>query len=225
MRDQANAQVEFLKTPNRAAIATIILAHGAMAPMDSPFLDIMTELLVIRGLSVVRFEFAYMAERRRPGGLKKPPPRAEKLLCEYNAAVAHLHSTTDVTRPLIIGGKSLGGRVASMVASGLFAQNAADGLVCLGYPFHPLKKPENLRISHFEIMPCPTLILQGERDPFGTKAEIATYRLDEKIQFQWIGDGDHDFSPRVRSGYTKTQNMNAAADTISAFAQSLVSTS
>jgi len=221
MANEGDTGDALLINPNSAAFATIILAHGAMAPMDSPFLNRMAELLVVRGLNVVRFEFSYMAARRN-GGPKRPPPRAEKLLHEYTAAVAELRGRAEFVMPLIIGGKSLGGRVASMVADGLFAAKAVDGLVCLGYPFHPPNKPENLRILHLKAMMCPTLILQGERDPFGCKTEIEAYQLEPKIEFLWMGDGDHDFGPRGRSGYTKTDNMRAAADAVQAFAQSLL---
>jgi len=214
------AKIEFLTTACDTAIASIVLCHGAMAPMDSPFLQRMAELLAVRRVNVVRFEFDYMAARRR-GRPKRPPPKAEKLLHEYATAIAQLHATTEMVRPLIIGGKSLGGRVASMLADELFVSQAADGLVCLGYPFHPPNKPANLRTAHLEIMTCPTLIVQGERDPFASKGEIETYRLDPKIQFHWVGDGDHDFGPRGRSGYSKTENMNLAADAIAAFALSL----
>ena len=144
------AKIEFLTTACDTAIASIVLCHGAMAPMDSPFLQRMAELLAVRRVNVVRFEFDYMAARRQ-GRPKRPPPKAEKLLHEYATAIAQLHATTEMVRPLIIGGKSLGGRVASMLADELFVSQAADGLVCLGYPFHPPNKPANLRTAHLEL--------------------------------------------------------------------------
>lgn len=202
------------------AFATLLLAHGAMAPMDSAFLEELTHLLVGRGLTVMRFEFAYMAARRR-GGKRRPPPHAEKLLPEYRAAVIQALNMADVVKPLIIGGKSLGGRVASMIADELFGVGKSDGLACLGYPFHPLNKPEVLRISHLETISCPALIIQGERDPFGTKQQVKAYKLDAKLHVHWLYDCDHDYSPRVRSGVTQKDSMMAAADVLAKFAKTL----
>ena len=209
-----------LKSAPAKPLGHLILTHGAMAAMDSPFMDAMTEALVARSISVTRFEFAYMAQRRT-GGKKRPPPRAENLLDEYRQAVAQVRSKTRSKMPLAISGKSLGGRVASMVAQDLFDAGSIAGLVCLGYPFHPVGKPEQLRTAHLENLTCPALILQGERDPFGTPQEIADYDLSPEIQFHWVGDGDHDFGPRGRSGYTRKGNLAAAADAIAAFIVSL----
>ena len=101
----------FLELGTNPAKATILFAHGAGAPMDSPAMTAIAEALAGQGLSVVRFEFSYMAARRTEG-TRKPPPRAEKLNSEYLAAIEALQ----VDGPLIIGGKSMGGRVATMIA-------------------------------------------------------------------------------------------------------------
>ena len=98
----------------------------------------------------------------------------------------------------MIGGKSMGGRVASLVADELFGQGRIAGLVCLGYPFHPPNKPEQLRTAHLEALACPALIVQGERDPFGTRAEVEAFRLSSAIRLHWAGDGDHDLGPARR---------------------------
>jgi predicted alpha/beta-hydrolase family hydrolase len=196
------------------AKALLLLGHGAGAPMTSPFLEKLTGLLVERGLQVARFEFGYMAARRE-GGKKRPPPRAETLMPEYLGAVKEMRGRL-ATR-LFIGGKSMGGRVASLVADGLFADKAIAGLVCLGYPFHPPGKPDALRTAHLETMRCPTLIVQGERDPFGSRAEVEALKLPASIRFVWIADGDHDFGPRGGSGFTRAGNLAAAADAVSAF--------
>jgi len=169
---------------------------------------------------VARFEFAYMAERRTVA-TKRPPPRAEKLLSEYVTAVAQFRAEATSNLPLIIGGKSLGGRVASMVAPELFSDNMIAGLACFGYPFHPPNKPQNLRTAHLEVIDCPTLIVQGERDPFGTRSAIAGYQLDQRIRFHWVGDGDHDFKPRVKSGHTRDGNLEKVADALLTFAKDL----
>ncbi len=195
----------------------LILAHGAGAPMTSPFMELFSQLLVERSLATARFEFAYMAARRS-GGKKRPPPKAETLIGEYNVAVA-VAEVRWPGRRLLIGGKSMGGRVASLVAAELHAAGRCAGLVCLGYPFHPPNTPQNLRTAHLAALECPTLIVQGERDPFGTKAEVAGMSLSRSIGFHWAGDGDHDLGPRGGSGFTRKANLASAADAVAAFAQ------
>jgi predicted alpha/beta-hydrolase family hydrolase len=143
---------------------TILLAHGAGGAMDSPAMNALAAALAGSGMRVARFEFAYMAARRQ--GTRKPPPKAETLIPEYRAAVAAL----GVRGQFIIGGKSMGGRIASMIAD----ETQADGLLCIGYPFHPVGKPEQLRTAHLKELRKPTLIAQGTRDPFGTRDEVAT---------------------------------------------------
>jgi len=196
----------------------LLLAHGAGAPLTSPFLETTTRLLTERGLAVSRFEFAYMAARREDGK-RRPPPKAERLVDEYVAAVATLRSRLPAGQALLIGGKSMGGRVASLAADTLFDDGAIiAGLVCLGYPFHPPGKPDNLRTAHLQDLQCPALIVQGERDPFGNRAEVEGYKLAPAIRLHWAGDGDHDLGPRGRSGFTRAGNLAAAADAVCAFA-------
>lgn len=213
---------EFLNEnpPGGPALAHLLLAHGAGAPMTSPFLAKMTNLLVERGLRVSRFEFDYMAARRQ-GGKRRPPPKAELLVGEYDKAVAELSSRLAPGEKLLIGGKSMGGRVASLGADALFGAHRIAGLVCLGYPFHPPGKPEQLRTAHLQAIRCPTLIVQGERDPFGARAEIQSLKLAPAIRLHWAADGDHDLGPRGASGFTRSGNLAAAADAVCAFAQGL----
>jgi predicted alpha/beta-hydrolase family hydrolase len=194
----------------------VLLAHGAGAGASSPFMTTMARLLAARGLTAHRFEFAYMAARLQ-GGKRRPPPRADTLVDEYRAAVAAVPAGAR----LIIGGKSMGGRVASLVADELFAAGQICGLVCLGYPFHPPNKPAQLRTSHLQALACPTLIIQGERDPFGGRDDVDGYSLSQQIAFHWAGDGDHDLGPRGGSGFTRSGNLEAAADAIAAFASRL----
>lgn len=197
-----------------ARTGTILLAHGAGAPMDSAAMSAAAKALAEAGFEVVRFEFAYMAARRE--GQRKPPPKAEKLMDEYRAAVAALGRAK---RPLIVGGKSMGGRVASMVADELRAAGKADALLCLGYPFHPPGKPEQLRTAHLETLETPALIAQGTRDVFGTREEVAGYRLSPSIELLWLEDGDHDLKPRKAvSGFTAADHMVAMARAAAAFA-------
>ena len=192
----------------------LALAHGAGAAMDSEWMNRMSGLLAVRGIRVARFEFAYMASRR--SGARKPPPRAETVMDEYRDVVARL--VDEVGGPVTIGGKSMGGRVASMVADELHSAGAVSGLVCLGYPFHPPGKPENLRTAHLEHLECPALICQGTRDPFGTREEVAGYVLSPAIELCWLEDGEHELKPRTKiSGHTHAEHLASAADAVAAF--------
>jgi predicted alpha/beta-hydrolase family hydrolase len=199
----------FLFTGPADAKTTILLAHGAGAPMDSAWMNAFADRLAARNIRVARFEFSYMAARRTGEG-RKPPPRAETVLGEYRAAVEAIGAGPK----LIIGGKSMGGRVASMVAGELYAEQKIAGLVCLGYPFHPPGSPAKLRTAHLEKLAVPTLICQGERDPFGTREEVAGYRLSPSIELFWLEDGDHDFKPRKESGATAKGNLDAATERV-----------
>jgi uncharacterized protein len=206
---------ELLSTGPENAVATLLLAHGAGAGMESSFMVQMAGLLAEREVCTLRFEFAYMAARR-DGGNRKPPPRAETLAGEYKDAVTAARKLAGKAR-LAIGGKSMGGRVASYIADDLFSAGDVGALVCVGYPFHPPNKPAQLRTAHLVKLVCPTLIVQGERDPFGSKDEIAGYGLSPAVRLHWASDGDHDLGPRGGSGFTRKGNLAAAADAIAAF--------
>ncbi len=207
----------FLFTGPDDAAVTLLLAHGSGAPMDSPAMNAAADALAAEGLRVARFEFSYMAARRTEGS-RRPPPRAETLNPEFRAAVADLAATGR----LVIGGKSMGGRVASMVADGLLAEGRIAGLLCLGYPFHPPEKPAQLRTAHLMALATPTLICQGTRDPFGTKDEVPGYGLPERIRFLWLEDGDHDLKPRKSvSGFTAADHLATMAHTVKAWAACL----
>jgi len=192
--------------------ATVVLAHGAGAPMDSDWMNDFATGLAARGLHVARFEFPYM-QRRREDGKRRGPDRPPVLLEAWRQAVAELGDPGS----LVIGGKSMGGRIASMVAD----ECGVAGLVCLGYPFHPPRKPDKLRTAHLEELASPTLILQGTRDPFDTREEVPGYGLAEGIEVHWLEDGDHSFKPRVRSGRTLEQNLAEAMDAVATFRASL----
>ena len=199
------------------ARATILLAHGAGAPMDSDWMNQVAAALANEGLRVARFEFAYMAARRTGAG-KKPPPKAEKVMEEYRQAVAALGAKT----PLIIGGKSMGGRVASMVADELADAGQGHGLLCLGYPFHPPGKSERLRTAHLAEMTTPALICQGTRDPFGNETEAGNFTLSPAIELRWFADGDHDLKPRKASGLTLEQHIAEMAKAAAALADRIL---
>jgi predicted alpha/beta-hydrolase family hydrolase len=212
--------VHLLTEGSPAFEAHIVLAHGAGEPMTSPFMERITALLVERSVAVSRFEFVYMAGRREDGK-RRPPPKAERLVDEFKDAIAALRAGLRPATKLLIGGKSMGGRVASLVADELYGENQIVGLVCLGYPFHPPGKPEALRTAHLEHLHCRALIVQGERDPFGSRSEVEALQLSPSIRFLWAGDGDHDLGPRGGSGFTRAGNLAAAADAIAAFAAEL----
>jgi uncharacterized protein len=214
---------DILVTPAQAGKSTpttLLLAHGAGAPMDSPFLQAIAALMAARGLRVVRFEFIYMSARRT-GGKRRPPPKAEALCDEYRLAVEKCRTDG----PLLIGGKSMGGRVASLIADELYGQKRIVGLVCLGYPFHPLKKPDRLRTAHLVELRCPTLIVQGEADPLGTRAEAKGYRLSPHIGLSWIDGADHDLAPKAGPGVSKAQAhaqaLQQTADAVANFVDRL----
>ena len=175
---------------------TIVLAHGAGAGMKSLFLKAIASGLADRQFRVVRFEFPYMAAYTETG--KKRPPDREPVLRETWLQVVKMLGRDH----LVIGGKSMGGRIASLVAD----EACVAGLVCLGYPFHPVGKPDRLRVEHLRTIATPTLILQGTRDPFGNREEVAGYQLSASIQVRWLEDGNHDFTPRKESSRTVAQN-------------------
>jgi hypothetical protein len=155
-----------------------------------------------------------MVSRRRLAS-RKPPPRAETLCPEYLAAIDALKAKG----PLIIGGKSMGGRIASMIADDLHAAGRIAGLLCLGYPFHPTGKPEQLRTAHLAKMKTPALIVQGTRDPFGSRAEVATYALSKAIKILWLEDGDHDLKPRKSiSGFSAADHLRSLGEAVAAWA-------
>jgi len=210
--------MQFLFDGPQDARATILLAHGAGAPMDSASMTAAAKALGGANLRVARFEFAYMASRRTEAG-RRPPPRAETLKDEYKAAVKEVGATG----PLIIGGKSMGGRVASMVADELLAEGRIAGLLCLGYPFHPPGKLQQLRTRHLENLRTPTLICQGTRDEFGKPDEVAGYALSDRIEILWLDDGDHDLKPRrTISGHSAADHLKTVAEAVGAWADRIL---
>ncbi|QJU55773.1 alpha/beta family hydrolase [Herbiconiux sp. KACC 21604] len=202
----------------------LVLAHGAGAAMDSEWMTRFCDSLAERGVRTARFEFGYMAARR--AGARKPPPKAETLMGEYRDAVGAVvdalggdggsggGSGSGGAARVAIGGKSMGGRVASLVADELSADGTGPvtSLVCLGYPFHPPGAPEKLRTAHLAELRTPTLILQGTRDPFGTVEQVPGYALSPSIRVSWLDDGEHEFKPRVKiSGHTHAEHLATAA--------------
>ncbi|HWZ85966.1 MAG TPA: alpha/beta fold hydrolase [Thermoanaerobaculia bacterium] len=194
------------------AARTIVLAHGAGGPMDSPFMNRVSAGLAARGVCVVRFEFPYMA-RRRTEGKRGAPDRPPVLLAAWKDVVARLGGGERV----IVGGKSLGGRIASMIAD----EVGARALVCFGYPFHPPGDPARLRTAHLAALRTPALILQGTRDAFGTREDVAGYALSAAIRVHWLEGGDHSFKPPARSGRTEKENVEEAIAAAAQFIEGL----
>jgi uncharacterized protein len=193
------------------AAPTLLLAHGAGAPMDSSFMEEIARLLAERGARTLRFEFAYMATRRREGS-KRPPDRMPKLEFAFRDAYAEAQGLT-VGQPLFVGGKSMGGRVASHIVDDL----EAAGLICLGYPFHPPGRPEKLRTEHLPGIQASALIVQGERDPFGKREEVGRCTLGPSTTIFWTPDGDHDQKPRKASVFSHADNLDAVATAVADF--------
>ena len=186
---------------------TLILAHGAGAPMDSQWMAEMAERLAVRGVNVLRFEFPYMAQRRRDGGKRPPNPQPVLLEC-WREVFSEVRR--HVAGPIAIGGKSMGGRMASLLADAL----GVDALVCLGYPFYAAGKPEKPRVAHLAHVKTPTLIVQGERDALGNREAVEAYTLSPAIEVHWLVAGDHDLKPLKASGFSHAQHLEAAADRI-----------
>ena len=156
----------------------LIIAHGAGADSQSDFMTDMASRIADEGIYVVRFDFPYMIKRQEDGK-KRPPDRAPKLIVAWQDIIANL------ARPCVIGGKSMGGRIASMVANDADIGNLENvdalikGCVSLGYPFHPPGKPEKQRTSHLETLRKPLLMVQGTRDTMGTKDDVDVKPLDQ----------------------------------------------
>ena len=205
-------QADLLLDGPAQAPLTVALAHGAGAPMDSPFMNRVAAGLAARGHRVVRFEFAYMAARRT-GGRRGAPDREPVLRARWKEIVERLGGGSRV----VVGGKSMGGRIASLIAD----EVRARGLVCLGYPFHPPGAPQKLRTAHLADLRTPTLVVQGTRDAFGTRDDVAGYRLSPAIRVHWIEGGDHSFKPPARSGRTEAGNVDEAIAAVAGFVAAL----
>lgn len=185
--------------------------------MDTPFMTFFAEGLAQRGHCVVRFEFPYMARRRREGG-KRPPDREPVLLDTWRRVIADVRRRF-APRTLIIGGKSMGGRMASLIA----AEQEADGLVALGFPFHAAGKPGYVerRLGHLRTLAVSTLICQGTRDSLGSRETVTDIPLSKAVRMVWLEDGDHSLKPRRASGRTEEENLTEALEALDAFVRGL----
>lgn len=191
------------------AQVTVLFAHGAGAGMEHEFMQDIAQKLAGSGMRVVRFNFPYMVKRAQDGK-RRPPDRAPKLLEDFEQKIAAFY------RPegsLFLAGKSMGGRMASHLAE----HPQVAGVMCLGFPFHPPGKPDNFKGEHLASLTKPTLILQGERDTFGTQQECQGFSLSDAVDLVFIPDGDHGFKPRVKSGFTEQGNRCLAVESMVEF--------
>ncbi|MEZ8473668.1 alpha/beta fold hydrolase [Vibrio cyclitrophicus] len=186
---------------------TFIFAHGAGAGMEHEFMQSVAKGLAFKGVRVIRFNFPYMIKRAEDGK-RRPPDRAPKLLEAYQEIIEQVDADK-----LVIGGKSMGGRMASHLSE----VDKVAAMACLGFPFHPPGKPEKYKGEHLAELEKPCLILQGERDTFGKREEFADFELSGSIRVEFIPDGDHSFKPRKSSGYTEQQNIALTVEKLSAF--------
>lgn len=193
----------------------VILAHGAGAPMDTDFMNFFAEYLAAKNIRVLRFEFPYMALRREGHG-RRPPNPQKVLLTSWRQIISECRKQH--TGAIFIGGKSMGGRMASMIAD----ECEADGLILLGYPFYAPGKHDKPRIDHLVDLKTRTLVVQGERDPMGSKEVVEEYDLSNTINTIWLDDGNHDLKPRVKSGISHNDNLCRAAVVIEKFLQNTV---
>lgn len=203
----ADSSIVFHQDGPKKAKWRIALAHGAGSGMRNSFMDTFAEGLGAAGFRVYRFEFPYMAQRGSTGR-KRAPDREPVLRATWAQVIEELGPER-----LVIGGKSMGGRIASLIAQ----EAGVPGLVCLGYPFHAAGKPDRLRIEHLESLTVPTLIVQGDRDAFGSKEEVQEYPLSDAIRMFWLRDGDHSFQPRKTADATVEGNWQRGITAITRF--------
>lgn len=203
--------IETLVTGPARPRVTLFLAHGAGAGMQTPFMDAIADGLAKQKVGTIRFLFPYMSRVIKEG--KSLPPDREPVLRD----AWHQVLNENRRKRFLIGGKSMGGRMASLIAD----EVPTLGLVCLGYPFHPPGRPEKLRLETLKKVQVPTLIAQGERDPFGNREEVKSYRLRKPLKVHWIKDGEHSFKPRKSSGATLEGNLDEAVKAIVEFIDSL----
>ena len=190
----------------------LVLAHGAGAPMDSLFMERLAAAVAREECRVFRFEFPYM-QKRRSDGKKRPPDRMPALEAAFIEALAGVRDEIGPRTPLFVGGKSMGGRVASLLcASRAVAEFNLKGGLVFGYPFHPPGRSDNWRTEHFDQLQCPLTIFQGTRDPFGRQQELAEQpQLPSQVQVNWLAGGEHDFKPLKATGRVQADLIAEAA--------------
>ena len=198
----------------RSARTLMVLAHGAGAGQRHPFMVTIARGLAERGIDVVTFDFPYMREKRRA------PDKAPVLETAFREAVADAQATVGATHRLFIGGKSMGGRIATHVAAqGL---DGLQGVIALGYPLHPPGKPEQLRMAHLPAIRVPVLIVQGERDAFGAPAELRPIveQMPGPVSLHVVAHGDHSLAVPKAAGVSQKEIYATVLDTMASWVQS-----
>jgi len=209
-----------VNSPEQDPTGVFLLAHGAGFGMATPFMETIAEGVINAGVRVVRFHFPYMEEMLR-SGIKKPPNGGKILRQCFSDVIKHTVEQEGVPcKNIIIGGKAMGARVASMIAD----EHKVAGVICLGYPFHPPMKPKHARFQNLKTIQTPTLICQGERDPKGRLEEIRQLMLSNSVQFHWLADGDNDFKPAKNSDRTHEENMHDAIQACNNFIMRILKT-
>ena len=203
--------------PKSPPAPTLALTHGAGASTSHPNTAALAKLIAEQGVRVARFDFPYMRRAMETGRRPWPPDAEDVLAGTWIQVMQQLAEQGVPTSKLFIGGRSMGGRIASYIA------DAAEpaGMVCISYPFHAPNDPSRATTFHLEQMATPTLIVQGERDEYGTREEVEAYDLSPNITLQWIPDGNHGLIPRKRSGHTEESNRELAAEAIAEFIHNL----
>lgn len=199
------------------ARATLVLAHGAGAGQAHPWMRARAADLQARGLSVVTFDFPYMSQGR------KLPDRAPVLLAAFAAVVAAIADRLGT--PIVIGGKSMGGRMATMLAAEDGLHPSVVGVVAMGYPLHPPGRPDKLRVEHLPRVAVPLLVVQGTRDPFGSPDEIAAEcaRVGASPTVVPVAEGGHGFEVPKRVG-PQAQVFAEVTEVVTSWLDTLLST-
>ncbi|MBV1910190.1 MAG: alpha/beta fold hydrolase [Kangiellaceae bacterium] len=197
-----------------------LFAHGAGAGNDSEFIRDISRGLEQRGVEVISFDFPYM-QKMKEANKRRPPDRMPKLIESFEQQIQNLLNRDDFRhKNLFIGGKSMGGRVASLICAKSELSSSILGCICLGFPFHPPKSVEKYRGEHLADINKPVLVLQGNRDPFGTKSEVETFEFSKQVDLAFVPDGDHSFKPRVKSGHTLESNYQFVIDRMVSYMKS-----
>jgi uncharacterized protein len=198
------------------AHALLVLAHGAGAGERHPFMVTIARGLAERGIDVVTFDFPYMAQKR------KVPDKAPVLESAFRDAIVEARTRVTSEHRLFIGGKSMGGRMATHLAADpadMKVRPDLRGVIALGYPLHPPGKPEQPRVAHLPSIAVPILIVQGERDAFGTPNEVKPVieRLQARVKLYVVSNGDHSLAVSKSSGVSQPEVYAAVLDTIAAW--------
>jgi len=204
--------------PRRGADRAVLLAHGAGADMNAAALTVTADALADAKIPSLRFDFPYRQAGRRA------PDRPPALLASAREAAADLVKRSRVPLDrLVLGGRSMGGRICSMVAADEADPVPALGLALLGYPLHPPGKPDRLRVEHFPRLTMPVLFVSGTRDAFATPDELQreAKKVKGAVSYSWIETGDHGFKPLKASGLTPAEVLTGAAEAVVRFVQSL----